>query len=185
MITHSQSFPPDQRIVVDQVRTVVHPYLRKSCSLFSPVLNGTQDRSENETVGNGSLKDHVSGSPISTCVLFYYDRPCSSLLLSLLGRQAGLILCKQRRLLPQLPSWWRHTSRNNRLHFWIINPDCFHLFTNCHLCVFAQVQVQCKESQVSNIKCRSNVIFIVKSVLPEWHNMTWTWCGNVCFHCKS
>lgn len=30
MTTHSQSFPPDQRILVDQVTTLTHPYLKKN-----------------------------------------------------------------------------------------------------------------------------------------------------------
>lgn len=50
MTTHSRSFPPDQRILVDQVRTVTHPYLKKETP---PPLkkNLKTDQKGAETVG--------------------------------------------------------------------------------------------------------------------------------------
>lgn len=55
MTTHSPSFPPDQRTLLDQVRTVAHPYLhnkkKKSSSLSCLVLTGTRrGRKWTETV---------------------------------------------------------------------------------------------------------------------------------------
>lgn len=76
MTTHSRSSPPDQRTLVDQVKTVVHPYLKESSSLSSPGFDAGQIRNEAKQLGSEGISgDHVSGSSIST---FLCDRPPSS-----------------------------------------------------------------------------------------------------------
>lgn len=67
-ITHSQSSPPDQRTLVDQVRTVEHPYLQQAPPLCGPVFNWDPGRVRNEPKLLELYRipaDHVSGSSIS------------------------------------------------------------------------------------------------------------------------
>lgn len=115
MITHSPSFPPDHYILAVQVKTVVHPLLQKRSSLVSPLLKGAQR----------SLTWTQSDSKRISCFQMIHIHLCVSVtepahltaLFPLRARQAGFILCKQRMPLPQRSSRWRHTLRNNRVHF--------------------------------------------------------------------
>lgn len=115
MTTHSPSFPPDHYILAVQVRTVVHPLLQKRSSLVSPLLKGAQR----------SLTWTQSDSKRISCFQMIHIHLCVSVtepahltvLFPLRARQAGFILCKQRMPLPQRSSRWRHTLRNNRVHF--------------------------------------------------------------------
>lgn len=143
--TYSRSFPPDQRILVDQVRTAAHPCL----------LDGWSYRNRRQVRDEPKCWKWKTGYVRGSCLrlIHLHLSICmthlkTALLFPVRSPDRSHPLQTVCRLLPQLPSGWRHTLRNNRLQFELFIQTVY-LFRGCDywVCLFGLYQAGEVESK--------------------------------------